>query len=66
MKMLKKIAVVWIAMMLLGIMAIANTSHVEAQNTSPMNTGQIRAVNALVGLGTADVYLDDELIAQAG
>ncbi|MEO8607720.1 MAG: DUF4397 domain-containing protein [Chloroflexota bacterium] len=63
MKILKKIYVVWIAIMLIGIQAVANTSHVDAQNTSPMNTGQIRAVNALVGLGTVDVYLDDELIA---
>ena len=61
--MLKKISVVWIAVTLLGIQAVANTSHVDAQNTSPMNAGQIRAVNALVGLGTADVYLDNELIA---
>jgi hypothetical protein len=63
MKMLKKISAAWVVFLLLGVLVIANSPHVDAQSTPPMNTGQVRAVNALVGLGLVDVYLDNELVA---
>jgi hypothetical protein len=58
-KMLKKLSVLVVLAAVLGLLA----GRIEAQSTLPVNVGNVRAVNALVGLGAVDVYLDAELIA---
>jgi len=60
--MLKKLPFLLIAAVL-GALTAIDFSRVDAQNTMPMNMGEVRAVNGLVGLGPVDVYLDDQLIA---
>ncbi len=65
MKMLNKISAAWALLVLVGVFAFADAPRAAAQSAPPVNTGQVRAVNALVGMGVMDVYLDDQLIAYA-
>ncbi len=53
-----------LACLLLAVLVGAGLSMaVTAQTSPPLNLGDVRVVNALVGLGAVDVYLDNEIIA---
>ncbi len=58
-KMLKKLSVLLVVVAVLGLLS----GRIQAQSSLSVNLGNVRAVNALVGLGSVDVYLDNELIA---
>jgi hypothetical protein len=60
--MLKKLSLLLIVI-LFALLTNVDFSAVNAQNTAPMNMGEVRAVNAMVGMGAVDVYLDNQLIA---
>jgi hypothetical protein len=60
--MLKKLSLLLIVI-LLAVLTNVDFSAVNAQNSAPMNMGEVRAINGMVGVGAVDVYLDDQLIA---
>lgn len=63
-QMLKKISSLAIlALMLMLVSAASNSGTVQAQ--ARVNTGSLRIVNALPGIGPIDVYLDEQIIAYA-
>ena len=62
--MLKKISFLAIvALALVLVSAASNSGPVQAQ--AKVNTGSLRIVNALPGIGPVDVYLDEQIIAYA-
>ncbi len=62
--MLKKISFLAIlALTLMLVSAASNSGPVQAQ--TKVNTGNLRIVNALPGIGPIDVYLDEQIIAYA-
>ncbi|MEP6985425.1 MAG: DUF4397 domain-containing protein, partial [Chloroflexota bacterium] len=62
--MLKKISSLAIlALALILVSAASNSGSVQAQ--ARVNTGSLRIVNALPGIGPIDVYLDEQIIAYA-
>ena len=63
-QMLKKISSLAIlALTLTLVSVIFNQGSVQAQ--AKVNTGSLRIVNALPGIGPVDVYLDEQIIANA-
>jgi hypothetical protein len=63
-QMLKKISALAILTLVLILVSVAsNTDTVQAQ--AKVNTGSLRIVNALPGIGAVDVYLDEQVIANA-
>ncbi len=61
--MLKKLSLVSMFLILTGASLLLMIAPVAAQLDLPVNTGSVRVVNALVGLGAVDVYLDNERVA---
>ena len=61
-QMLKKISFLAILALALVLVSVAsNNGSVQAQ--AQVNTGSLRIVNALPGIGPIDVYLDEQIIA---
>jgi hypothetical protein len=51
--------------LLVGLLCLALFSGPVMAQPSPVNQGELRVVNALVGIGPVDVYLNNERIASA-
>lgn len=61
--MLKKLSFVSMLVILTGASLLLMIAPAAAQLDLPVNTGSVRVVNALVGLGAVDVYMDNERVA---